>query len=268
MTDRYGHAVATKALVTIGSGAMGPVLEQSLPTFREFAVRHGYDLVVGAGDAADGRSPAWAKVPLIRRLLDRYDLVFWIDSDAIILDGSVDPAGLLPPGCFQAMVVNRWQGNESPCTGVWLLRSSDAARRFVDAMWASGEYHHEHPWEQAVAMQLLGYRVWPAERVADTEWGGATHWLAEEWGNIPILRPGRRLEPCRIRHYAATPNPIRRRRMVADRHVIAAGRRGGLAGLRHRALATLGAARWRYVDAPEIGPRLRRRLAGLRPGRS
>lgn len=257
-----------KVLATIGSGPMAAVLREALPTFRDFADRHGYRLAVGEGGDAPGRSPAWAKVPFIRRLLDDHELVFWIDSDAIILDGSQDPASLVPADSYQAMVLNRWQGFESPCTGIWLLRGDDRAKAFVDAVWAAADYHQEHPWEQAVAMRLLGYQVWPARPVADTEWSAGTTWLAEEeWGRIPILDPGRRLEPCRIRHYAATPNHIRRNQMRADRHAIAAREGDGAAARWHRALALAGRARWRFVYAPERHRPLRRATTRFRKAR-
>ena len=74
--------MSRRALVSIGSGPMGPVLELAVQTFERYADRHGYDLVIGDGDSF-GRPPSWAKIPLLRRLLDEYDEVLWIDSDEI-----------------------------------------------------------------------------------------------------------------------------------------------------------------------------------------
>ena len=79
---------------------MEEVLALASNTFREYAIRHGYEFVVGDNQAG-GRPAAWGKVLLIRDLLDRYDEVLWIDSDAIILDGIVDIAGDVPEGAFQ-----------------------------------------------------------------------------------------------------------------------------------------------------------------------
>ena len=121
--------MARKALATIGTGAMRPVLDQSLHTFRRFGERHGYDVVVGGEEAIEDRAPAWNKVLLLRSLLESYDYVLWIDADAIILDDSVDPVSLLGDGHYQALVRYRWNEEECACTGVWLLRNVEKASR-------------------------------------------------------------------------------------------------------------------------------------------
>jgi hypothetical protein len=250
--------IRPKALATIGSGALGPVLDQSLRTFRRFGARHGYDVVVGAGTEAGGRAPAWAKIPLIRRLLDVYAVVLWVDADAIILDDSVDPLTVVAPGSYQALVKHRWMGQEQPCTGVWLLRSTDRAKALLDALWADDRYAHEHPWEQAALMALLGYEsIAPGIPGRPTCWTQGTQWLDGEWDEIPILTPGRELGPCRIRHYAANPNAVRRNQMRSDLHQIAAREGSGIGAAWHGALAGAGRARWRLVYATELPARAR-----------
>ena len=193
-----------KALATIGTGAMRPVLDQSLHTFRRFGERHGYDVVVGGEEAIEDRAPAWNKVLLLRSLLESYDYVLWIDADAIILDDSIDPVSLLGDGHYQALVRYRWNEEECACTGVWLLRNVEKAIAFLDAVWNGGEgYLRLHPWEQAAAMRLLGYSVDPDRFVAATEWTNGTLWLANEWDTIPAFTLKHRLVQCKIRHYRA-----------------------------------------------------------------
>src|SRR5215213_1296778 len=145
---------------------MEPVLDQALPTFAEFAQRHSYDVVSWrTNEHARGRPPSWGKVRLLRGLLDRYDLVLWLDADAIILDSSVDPADLLAPDDYQALVCLHQFGQEFPTCGVWLLRSTPKAKAFLDAIWAKEEYVHDRYWEQAAALDLLGYSIRPANLV-------------------------------------------------------------------------------------------------------
>ncbi len=196
--------MARKALATIGTGAMRPVLDQSIHTFRRFGERHGYDVVVGGEEMIEDRAPAWNKVLLLRSLLESYDYVLWIDADAIILDDSVDPVSLLEDGHYQALVRYRWNEEECACTGVWLLRSVEKASAFLDAVWNGGEgYLRLHPWEQAAAMRLLGYSVDPDRFVAATEWTNGTLWLSNEWDTIPAFTLKHRLVQCKIRHYRA-----------------------------------------------------------------
>ena len=78
-----------RVLATIGSGPAKPVLDEALPRMRAFAERHGYDLAIGQG-VSHGRPPAWAKIPFMQRLQTRYDLVLWIDADALFVDVSDD----------------------------------------------------------------------------------------------------------------------------------------------------------------------------------
>jgi PAS domain-containing protein len=201
-----------RVLATIGFGPMEPVLECSLKTFRPFAARHGYDLVIGDGYSA-GRPPAWGKILLMARLLDSYDTVLWIDSDAIILDSSVDPATLVPDHAFQALAFHRLpQGQVAPNCGVWLIRES-RGKEFLDRIWASEQFINHPIWENGAACELLGYSVNPYHRVASSEWMDGTDVLDDEWNRHWQL-VGR--QPGRIRHYAGMSNEFRRRRMLID----------------------------------------------------
>jgi len=249
---------------------MGPVLDQSLVSFRAFAARHDYDVVVGSGLTDPIRSPAWSKVQLITRLLESYHLVLWVDADAIILDQSEDPARVMDADVFQAMVKHRWLDFEQPCTGVWLLRSEERTRDFLDALWAyDGPYRLEHPWEQAALMLLLGYEsVVPGRLGQPSRWWEGTQWLDLEWDRIPIIEPGRPLAPARIRHYAAVPNRVRRKQMQSDHHEIAAASTKGARRWWHRAVAAVGRARWRLVYAPEVAKKVESAASRLRRGSS
>jgi hypothetical protein len=225
---------------------MRPVLDESLHTFRRFGERHGYDVVVGGEEAIEDRAPAWSKVVLLRRLLEKYDYVLWIDADAIILDDSVDPASLFAEEHYQALVRYRWNEEECACTGVWILRSVEKAVAFLDAVWNSGDgYLRLHPWEQAAAMRLLGYRVDPDRFVAATEWTNGTLWLPNEWDTIPAFTLKRRLVQCKIRHYARESNRVRRQQMRTDRHAIdALSATNSAARTWHHLASWTGSMRW------------------------
>lgn len=241
--------VTRKALATIGSGPMEPVLDQALPTFAEFASRHSYDVVAWrTNEHARGRPPSWGKVRLLRGLLDRYDLVLWLDADTIILDSSVDPAELLGPDDYQALVCLHQLGQEFPTCGVWLIRSTPKAKAFLDAIWLKEEYIHDRYWEQAAALDLLGYSLRPAHLIAPTDWTEGTLLLDETWNCMPLIT--RELSPCRIRHYAGERNAVRRRQMRTDRHILAIASSGGWQRHWHRAAAFLGLLRWRFWDGP------------------
>jgi Methyltransferase domain/galactosyl transferase GMA12/MNN10 family len=191
-----------RVLLTAGVGPYEPLLALALPSFAEYAERHGYELVCGDGSEAGDRPAAWAKVPLLRRALARAELALWIDADAVVVDMADDIAGMLRPRAFQALVKHRTGQGRCPNTGVWLLRSGATSAAFLDSVWASTSYI-EHPWwENAAACAALGYEVGPPCRpVRDSRYEAATTWLSTEWNSIaaaPADRP-------RIVHQAGLP---------------------------------------------------------------
>ncbi len=143
-----------KALCSIGSGPHADLLAVSRPTFAAYAERHGYELVTSTATVA-GRPPAWAKVPMLREAVDAYELVLWIDADAVIVDGRDDVADLADREL--ALVRHRNGDVEVPNTGVMVLRGGAFARELLDRMWAAKRYV-DHPWwENAALLDLLGY---------------------------------------------------------------------------------------------------------------
>jgi hypothetical protein len=205
----------TKVLVTVGTGPMLPVLDLALRTFRPYAERHGYDLVIGSGDA-NGREPAWAKVVLLRRLLAVYDEALWLDSDILILDGSKDIADSVPAGHFQGLVEQAVSEKEHGInTGVWFLRAGPASTGFLDAVWDHDATGEPGMWENLQALDLLGYTtVRPYRPIRQTEWLTGTALLDPTWNAIGGI-------PGRFRHYSAMSNAYRRRVMGRD---LASGR--------------------------------------------
>jgi hypothetical protein len=143
-----------KALCSIGSGPHEALLEISRATFAAYAQRHGYELITST-ESDPRRPPAWAKVPMLREALDSFELVLWIDADAVIVDGSEDIAGELDPERFLGLV--RHGGLQVPNTGVMLLRAGDRARDLLDQTWRATRLIHHPWWENAALLEALGY---------------------------------------------------------------------------------------------------------------
>jgi galactosyl transferase GMA12/MNN10 family len=145
-----------KALCSLGAGPHEALLELSRPTFEAYARRHGYELITST-EADPRRPPAWSKVPMIREALSAYELVLWIDADAVIVDGSEDVAAELRPDRFLALV--RHGEREVPNTGVMLWRAGDPARELLDRTWNARRFV-DHPWwENAALLDALGYAL-------------------------------------------------------------------------------------------------------------
>jgi hypothetical protein len=200
--------VNAKAIASIGTGPHERLLRLAGRSFGPFARRHGYDLHLRATVPATGRPPAWAKIPLMRELLESYDTVLWLDSDLVI----VDPREDLPAPPFMALVEHVTKEGRMPNSGVWALRGGDDARRFLDEIWAQEDLVQHRWWENAAICRLLGYRLDPVTPATSTAWLERTTLLDPRWNSIPDA-PARR---PRIRHYPGYSPKVRAAFMLRD----------------------------------------------------
>jgi hypothetical protein len=204
----------TKALCSIGAGPHAALLAVSEPTFRDYAARHGYELITSS-EVDPQRPPAWAKVPLLRETLDRFDLVLWIDADAVIVDASLDIATELAPETQFGLV----RHGEVPNTGVMVWRSGDFARSLLDATWSNTRFLNHPWWENAALLDALGYdvprfsrleRIWRRPRRPPPAVPGV-QFLPPEWNWSYLDRPPN----PRIMHCLGVPVEQRLRDMQA-----------------------------------------------------
>lgn len=205
-----------RAIVTYAAGAHEELLDVALPTYRAFAERHGYDLLVTRNQLVESKrfltttqlfpSP-WNKVPLLLDALERYEEVVWFDCDLVV----VDPTEDFPPmaqGKLHAMVRHFEGYSEVPNSGVWRLRrtagdlfSADLLRLMLQL-----EVFCNHGWwEQAALMTLMGYTVPPeGSEFADTRcrcvhptrWHKACEFMRLKWNS----HPGYRADKAKVIH--------------------------------------------------------------------
>lgn len=203
-----------RVLCSLGVGNHVELLEIAARSFYPYAERFGYDVVLSHELLALDRPASWSKLLLVRRLLDDYETVLWVDADAVIMRHDVDVAALLPDAATLAVVAHATpEGAEFPNAGVFLCRSNRTARRLLADMWASTEFVHHKWWENAALLKLLGYRPnAPVELVHPTEYRSAVHFLPTEWNSLPVLRQ----PDGRIKHYAGLNHAERYAGMTRD----------------------------------------------------
>jgi hypothetical protein len=206
-----------KALCSIGAGPHAALLAVSAPTFRAYGARHGYE-VVTSREADPGRPPAWAKIAMLRDVLEAFDLALWIDADAVIVDGREDIAADLDADKQFGLV----RHGEVPNTGVMLRRSGDYARSLLDVTWANTRYL-DHPWwENAALLDALGYAVPRFSRLErlmrrrrrarrPSRWSAGLQFLPPEWNWSYLAR----VDNPRIVHCVGVPVEQRLRDMQA-----------------------------------------------------
>lgn len=215
-----------KALCSIGSGPHAALLEISRPTFEAYAQRHGYELITTT-ESDPRRPPAWSKVPMVREALASFELVLWIDADAVIVDAGRDIADELEGDRFLGLVRHGEVG--IPNTGVMLWRPGEPARDLLDRTWAATRFMHHPWWENAALLDALGYdlpgaldsgllarlrrlaRSRPFRLARSSPFLAGTQFLPLEWNSVYLDRA----ESPRIVHCVGVPVEQRARDMRA-----------------------------------------------------
>jgi hypothetical protein len=200
-----------KVLCSIGHGPYEELLRHSAPTFMGYAAKHDYDVVLRFAVPTGARPIAWAKVPLIRQLLENYDVVLWIDADAIIVDKTYDIADEARPGDWMCLCRHETSEGLVPNTGVWMFAASTQAKTFLERVEAHRGFDHHHWWENAAVIDLLGYEFDPVRLGSEKSLSGVRY-LDNSWNSVagaPAPRP-------RIKHYAGLPFDVRAAAIRSD----------------------------------------------------
>ena len=190
-----------KTIVTAAGPSMFPVLTKlSLPSFVSFAERHDYRIQAIYVTEDDGnrwsdvaKSVRWQKLCFIRSVLEQSDVVVWFDADVLICRTDEDILDSLDATDYQGLVLHSipMENRTNPNTGVWVIRNTEKAFRFLDRLYKIGM--PEGRWaDQGAALRafgwILGDERYHGARMPDTltEFMEGTAWLPVGW-NQPYL---------------------------------------------------------------------------------
>lgn len=204
-------------ICTAATGQHVELLEITLPVLTAYARRHRFDLVDVRHDTAFGRPASWGKIPIIRGLLEAYELVVWVDADAIIVDLERDITEELRPAKDLYLVEHRNETDAAANAGVLMLRSGAWSRALLAAMWGSVERIDHHWWENAALLDLLGYSIdsHPWGIVRSTPWLERTRFIDVAWNTMPS-QPWFAGPRAVVKHYGGWPHERRRSEMLRD----------------------------------------------------
>jgi hypothetical protein len=197
-TRRVSSEGSSRAICSLATGdAYRALLARSALSYERYAIRWGWDLVLSAEDLAEGRPASWARIPLLRALMDDYEWLLWLDADVVIVDLEADIGAELRPDRDLYLVEQCWDGTFTAGSrakqytanaGVMVIRSGEWAKSFLDEVWARISYV-DHPWwENAAILELLGYGLEPARLVSPTAWLERTAFLDTRWNSIEVDR--------------------------------------------------------------------------------
>ncbi|MDP8969925.1 MAG: hypothetical protein M3N52_05425 [Actinomycetota bacterium] len=223
----------SKVLVSAAGPRLQRLLRCSEPTYRRFAAEHGYELVIdravddaaATSDLQARRDARWRKVDLLIDALGCFELVIWVDADAMFRRFDRDIAADVPDGCFQAFVLEQLPTRFNPNTGVWALRRDPQSLCFLREVQRIGQL--DHSWtDQAAVCKALGWSLGDfhghgAKPAHPSPFLARTGWLPPEWNAVGMAAPW----PPRVRHFAGMDLDRRLQRMAAE---LARLRRSGL----------------------------------------
>lgn len=123
----YREEKARIGIVTFQVGMEPEMVSLSIENKKMYCDRHGYDLLWVDNEIENSRPAAWSKYLILRKYLDEYDYLLWIDMDALIANFSIRIEDFLQP---ERDIYISYDENDIN-TGVFILRSTDWTKQFL-----------------------------------------------------------------------------------------------------------------------------------------
>lgn len=147
---------------------------------REYAMKHNYAFVARSNEfvqqdvRTEKRRPVWGKIDAVQKVLPKYDWIFWMDMDAVIMDPEQTVQGILDdlrqkydkgPRDFENnidLVIAKPKRDKMINAGVFFLRNTEWAQTFLNKVQETTEWFNRGPSYEQGAMwdiiQLPGFK--------------------------------------------------------------------------------------------------------------
>lgn len=133
----------------------------------EYSKKKGYDCttIVKEGPADPRRNPCWDKVYYITQQAktEKYDWIFWIDSDAIITDNGkeIESIAMSAPSTCDIFICTSIYFTKNINTGAMLMRVTPWLLKFLDAWWnwSNDRWHQTMCHEQSALDEMISKDV-------------------------------------------------------------------------------------------------------------
>lgn len=168
--DKPSIALMTSSFI-YDDNCMEPSATMAAMNKRKFALRHGHSFVARSAEFAQqrGRKTVWGKVDAVEKVLPKYDWIFWMDMDAVIMNQEHSLFELLDdlrgryPGGPEAFDTNvdliaaKPRGDPMLNAGVFFLRNSPWSMQFLrDVQGVTEWYNKGSSYEQGAMWQVMG----------------------------------------------------------------------------------------------------------------
>jgi tetratricopeptide (TPR) repeat protein len=141
------------AVLTLWTKEIEEYAQLTIPNNLDYCKKNRYDFIAHYGKIDPSRPAAWSKIPLILDYIRDYEWCMWIDADAAFINKSITLEILLEDykGCD--MVISGEVSNI--CSGVFILKNSDAAIKMLEAAYSKTQYIKHRWWEQIAIIDVL-----------------------------------------------------------------------------------------------------------------
>ncbi|KAI8364467.1 galactosyl transferase GMA12/MNN10 family-domain-containing protein [Choanephora cucurbitarum] len=177
--EKANIAVVTSSFIYADS-CMEPSAALAADNKREYAKAHNYAFVARSTEFAQQevrsvkRRTVWGKIDAVQKVLPRYDWLFWMDMDAVIMNPEITVQDILDdlrkkypdgPRAFESkidLVIAKPTRDKMINAGVFFLRNTPWAQKFLNDVQASKNWYNQGPSYEQGAMwdliQLPGYK--------------------------------------------------------------------------------------------------------------
>ncbi|KAI9253223.1 galactosyl transferase GMA12/MNN10 family-domain-containing protein [Sporodiniella umbellata] len=141
---------------------------------REYALSHNYAFVARSTEfeqqslRADKRRPVWGKVDVVQKVLPKYDWIFWMDMDAVIMNPEHTVQGILDtlrsqypdgPRMFEEnidLVIAKPSRDKLINAGVFFMRNTEWSRQFLNEVQGFKKWYNlGSNYEQGAMWELI-----------------------------------------------------------------------------------------------------------------
>jgi hypothetical protein len=190
-----------RVIASVAIGAHEELSGLSINNLEKFAKNFSYEISICRVSLDINRPPSWTKVLHIMNLMKEFDEIFWIDSDAIIVDYTQDIRSEVHQNSELSWVYHDYDNQTHPNAGVMYIKVNAKTWKLFQLAYQQNDLINHPWWEQAALMRILGMdsTVWPIGTGTDLEKLEIIEQkLSKEWNSV-------RQDPAnkvRIRHFA------------------------------------------------------------------
>ena len=165
-----------------------------------YCAQHGYGFrrellsPEAMGSLAANRHLAWAKVALLRKLMNdssfHFDYLVWIDADALVLNHAVRLETFVETAAGADLIIGEDMADTDLLnTGLMLFRRTSWCRELLRRWWEESEvrWHHEVCWDQTGLCRVLTRDGFGKEKPWYSWCGGLRH---KRWQQIFVMDCG------------------------------------------------------------------------------